>query len=418
MSEAAHPESIRYRDILREKEFLKYIAAKLISRFGDSIDTVAYGWMVFQLTGSAVLLASLYAVNGIPSLLLNMVSGVVVGYLPKKTVVFICDLGRGLVVLITALLFINGLLDPWHLFLFTFLNSSFEAFRVPSEAPLFTQIVSRDKYQHAVSLDSSVATIVEILGFACAGLLIALLGIGGVIVIDAITFIVCGLIILALKVPVEEIKKNKLTVKRYFADLAEGVKYVAGRRLILSVCLFAGVFNMFVIPFNAMQPAYVDLVLNRGPVAISVISVSLLGAMSIGSIIVPYVKKKLSGFQMFIISGMIIGLSYMGFSQLGRINDTFWVYVPLVLLSLAMGIAAPILSIPLKVAIMSNIEKEYLPRAVSLVNSLALCTAPLGGGLVGVLCGFLSIPTIYLIFSTAVILLFLLQLFNKSLRGL
>ncbi|MFA6941878.1 MAG: hypothetical protein WCQ54_13015 [Clostridiaceae bacterium] len=66
MSESAVVNQVGYKTLFKEKEFMKYITAKFISRFGDSIDTVAYGWMVFQLTGSVVLLAILYAVNGIP----------------------------------------------------------------------------------------------------------------------------------------------------------------------------------------------------------------------------------------------------------------------------------------------------------------------------------------------------------------
>ena len=43
-----------YTDIIKnEKNFRYMILANMISRFGDSVDAIAYSWMVYQLTGSA-----------------------------------------------------------------------------------------------------------------------------------------------------------------------------------------------------------------------------------------------------------------------------------------------------------------------------------------------------------------------------
>jgi len=407
-----------YGSLFRETEYMKFIIAKLISRFGDSIDVVAYGWMVFRLTGSAVMLATLYAVNGIPSFLFNMISGVVVSYWPKKRVVFICDYGRGLTVLLTGLLFMNGMLEVWHLFVFTFINSTFEAFRGPAAMPLFTQVISKDKYDHAVSLDSSGTTLVELVGYSIAGLMIGLMGVGGVIVLDAATFLICGLIISTIKVKKETIVKDQLTIKQYFKDLKEGFDYIISKKVVMSICLFAGVFNLFLIPFNALQPAYVKTVLNRGPSAISIMAVSFLVSMIIGSILAPAVKSKLSGYKMFILSGFVIALCYAGLSQMDKFSETALLYLPLVLLCALMGFVIPLMNMPIKVGLMSKVEPEYLPRTVSLVNALALSSTPLGGGLVGLLIGFLALQKVYLIFSIALIGLFIVQMFNKGIKEL
>lgn len=46
-------EKIGYRDIFRQKEYMKMILAALINRFGDSIDAIASAWIVYELTSSA-----------------------------------------------------------------------------------------------------------------------------------------------------------------------------------------------------------------------------------------------------------------------------------------------------------------------------------------------------------------------------
>lgn len=407
-----------YKAVICNKEYMKFIIAKFISRFGDSIDTVAYGWLVFQLTGSVAMLATLYAVNGIPSFLFNMISGTIVGYFPKKRIIYLCDFSRGLSVLLTAILAILGLLRPWHLFVFTIMNSTFEAFRSPCEPALLKRIITKETYDYAISIDSTGTTIVELIGYSIAGFLINFLTVGGVILIDAITFFICGLLICLVKSEKETIIKNKITLKNYSSDFKEGFLYVIKDKFILIICLFAGLFNLFLIPFNSMQPAYASLILKQGPEVISIMSVSFLLAMILGSLIAPILKNKLSVRTMFLMAGFNISLSYFGFSQLGRVNHQVIMYALLIILSVFMGASVPLLNIPIRVSLMSRVSDEYITRTISFVNALALCCTPIGGAIVGALSSFLSLSTIYLVFSILLLLLFISQVFNKSLGNI
>lgn len=409
---------ISYRDLLGEVAFLKMMIAKIISRFGDSIDIVAYGWLVFQITGSTAQLAAIYAVSGIPSFIFNMISGVAITYMQKKTVVFLSDFGRGIIVLITAILYVTGNLAVWHLFLFAFLNSTLEAFRGPAAMPLFVQVISKEKMDYAVAAVSSGSTIAEIIGYSVAGFLIGTIGIGFVIALDGITFFLSGILIWSIKLQKEQIKKEDFAFKNYFRDLKAGISYVWNTKLILSVCLFAGVFNFFVIPFNALQPAFAEEILNRGPEAISVMSVAFLVAMLVGGMICPKVKEKVNGKWMFIFSGFLLAIGYVALSQLGLVKDSPYLYVYLSVCSGIMGIAIPLLNLPIKVAIMKHVEPEYLPRAISFVNALSLSSTPLGGALVGAMILCVSLEYVFVIFSVSILVLFILQIFNKALSDI
>ena len=59
-------EKVGYRDILRQKEYMKIIVANLINRFGDSIDQIAVTWLVYAATGSAAWTTLIYALNQLP----------------------------------------------------------------------------------------------------------------------------------------------------------------------------------------------------------------------------------------------------------------------------------------------------------------------------------------------------------------
>lgn len=58
---------IGYKDIFKQKEYMKMMVAALINRFGDSIDAIASTWIVYELTGSAVWSAVIFGVNKVPS---------------------------------------------------------------------------------------------------------------------------------------------------------------------------------------------------------------------------------------------------------------------------------------------------------------------------------------------------------------
>ena len=84
----------------------------MFNRFGDSVDAVAFGWLIYALTGSGEWLAVILGVNYLPTVLLQPFTGAWVNYLNKKWVMVLCDFGRGLLVMLIALGFFQGCLSP------------------------------------------------------------------------------------------------------------------------------------------------------------------------------------------------------------------------------------------------------------------------------------------------------------------
>ncbi|MFD3158726.1 MFS transporter (plasmid) [Haloimpatiens sp. FM7330] len=414
-TEVAVNKQISYKNLLSEKQYIKNLVAKLISRFGDSLDSIAYSWMVYELTGSKVLMASLFAVNGIPNVIFGMISGVFAGYHSKKKIMFFCDIGRGITVFLTALLFMLKLLKPWHLYVLTFINSSFESFRAPSSTSLYSMILDKEKFDYGISLDNTLVRIVEMVGFSLAAVFIALIGTGGTIIIDSITFFICASIVITIKYK-DSIKKEAMTIKSGIQDFKEGLKYLLNSKLIVYVSIFAAGINIFLVPFNALEAPYVKEVLCKGPEALSIISVPFLAGMICSGLIFPRIKKKISGFYTFILGGILVGMNYFALSQLGRINQYSFMLILLGFFCFFMGLGIILMNTTMQVAFMTSIDKEFLPRAAAISSVMDLCSIPIGGFIVGGLCKFFSIPQLFMIVSTAIIILSVSQLFNKELK--
>ena len=70
--------------MLSEKQFLKLILANVVSRFGDSLDVIAYTWIMYEVTGSESLMALIMGLNYVPTVLLQPFAGALVDRIKKK----------------------------------------------------------------------------------------------------------------------------------------------------------------------------------------------------------------------------------------------------------------------------------------------------------------------------------------------
>lgn len=404
-----------YGVVLKEKNYLLFMIANLISRFGDSVDAIAFGFMVFKLTGSASLMALLFGVNAVPTMIFQPFAGALVDRFNKKKVIVCCDLGRGIIVGGIAILFMTGLLSVPVVFIATFINSTFESFRSPAGGAIIPLILSKENYTYGMSLFSTSSRIVEIVGLAVAGAIVGVLGVSGGILIDSSSFFICGLIMCLLK-PVGDIKnKVDISFKSYKDDLKSGFKYLMKSKLLLNLILFTPLVNMLLVPINTLGIVYVSNSLKLGPEVYSIIQISLIVGMALGSLVFPKVSEKVKGIKIFIAAGVLVGIPYASYYF---IPGTTCVEIILVPVGIIFGLGAGLIMMQLNVLAMQKIEKEYMARVFGIMGALAMSAMPLGSVIVGGLCLVMSTTQIFLVVGILTVLLFLSQVFNKNIRSL
>ena len=406
----------KYSDLFHEKNYMLNTFSSIISRFGDGIDTIAFSLLVYEITGSTLLVATIFAVNGIPNLIFGIVSGVACKYVPDKIIMVISDLGRAISVLLVALLFITGNLAVWHLYVITFLNSSFESFRQPASASIVPKIIPMEKLEHGMAFSSSACRIAELIGLAIAPLLISLLGLGGAVLIDAITFIICGIIMLGLKVA-NAVDNSKITIKGTLNDLKEGFVFIKKDGIIITIIIFAAILNALVVPINSLQAPYVEEVLGTGSTALSVISIGVLIGMILAGFLGPKIKEILGGQKMFIIGGIIIGINYILMSLLGNIESKQLMYIALAINTFLLGVGVLLLTFILQIVMMKRVSQEFLSRVASIFNAGALCAVPISAFIIGIISQFIDIKILFLSFGALVSLVFIFMFLNKNIKS-
>jgi DHA3 family macrolide efflux protein-like MFS transporter len=374
--------------------------------------------MVYKLTGSAWLVSTIFIVNAIPNLVFGLISGVASNYFKKKQIVLICDIGRGLIAAVTAVLLFSGHLNLWYLYVFTFLNSTFESFRGPASTIFYIHVVPEQKMTYARALDSTMGKIVELLGLGAAGILIAWVDVSGVILIDAITFLLCGLIIQSISIKNEVLKKEKLTVNQCFTDLREGFEYLKSNKLIYYISIVASVFNFLFVPLSALSAVYIRDVLKGGSYVLSIFGIGFITGILVGSIFVPKLKEVFSGKSLFVGSSVVAAIGYISLSfihQIGVPEIRFMAFGAIIFM---IGLTMPVINIPISVAIMTRVEKEYIGRVVAIFNTIGLLCLPLGGLVAGTLTTIITIPQLFLGCGITLLVLALMQNMSKELKEL
>ncbi|MEC0091429.1 MFS transporter [Paenibacillus macquariensis] len=397
MTDVALTKKPGLRELKVNNPFMLFLTAKIISRFGDSIDSIAYSWMVYLLTGSKVLMGTLFALNFVPGILFSLFTGVLVDRWNPRMIVMLADLSRGIMVIITGLLYWRGLLLPWHLFLFTFINSTFECFAMPAEMSLVPRILPKNLLLSGNSVSSSAGRIAELAGLATAGALIGLIGMSGAIIIDGLTFVISALLIACIRVPLEPTTQTSTSNQptTYFQEFKVGLKFITSHKLLLIIMCVATFVNLCLTPFNVLNTVYVKELLHAGPIGLSILGTSLISGMLISGL---WLSVKGSNFRksVLIVSGFIIlSINY----ALLFIPVAFPIY-PLysaAIFIFGMGIAVPLVSTPTATYLMEVTPKEMLGRVGSLFNMVCTCAMPVGSLIAGSVAEFIPVHMLYLI---------------------
>jgi MFS family permease len=211
------------------------------STTGTWMQTVAQGWVVLNMTNSALLLGVDGFLSTGPMLVFSLFGGVVADRLERKKIMLASQYLQMAFAFILAALIYFGEVQVWHIFVLSFLTGSAQSFSGPAYISLLPLLVKRKDVPNAIAMNSMQFNLARVFGPILAGLALSLWG-------AAACFAVNGLSFLAVIVALQLIRSPKIAgdgVKRGILDeMKEGFRFVAQRRtlLVLTFLAFAGTF--------------------------------------------------------------------------------------------------------------------------------------------------------------------------------
>jgi MFS family permease/quinol monooxygenase YgiN len=182
---------------LKVKLFRALWTASLISSIGGWMQTVGAQWFLVENHSDAALVALIQTASAAPFLILGIPSGVLGEFVNRRKLLIIVQSSLVTIGVILSVVTWIGGMTPWLLLAFTFLLGAGSAIQGPAYQALVPEIVSRPLIPSAAALSSIGVNIARSIGPAIAGLVVAALGIPFVFALNALSFAVFLVVLLA-----------------------------------------------------------------------------------------------------------------------------------------------------------------------------------------------------------------------------
>lgn len=405
-----------YRPLLRQRNFMISLVAGTISRFGDSLDAIAFSWLVYQITGNAALIAIVFSVNFLPTILLQPLAGPLCERLPKTHVIAVCNAARGLCVCAGALLYLADRLTVGLLIGMVLFNSSVEAVESPAGSALSKLILPKELYALGAALRGGASRAAELVGMACAGGLIALVGSPVALMIDAGTFLLYAVCVLFIRTQ-ETPARQAPGLSPYFQDLKAGVRYAASSPAVRALMLVGAFLNLSATPLSAFQTVYIAESLRMGPEMLSAAGLALTAATALGSLLLPRLQRRLPRHTLITLSGALFALVFALLGLLPRLGAAGRLAGLLGAMA-TLGLASGVLSVSFNAAFMEHVDGAYMARVSGLTNAVLCSMIPASSLLCAALAAVVTVPQLFLCLSGLSLLLLLLVTRIRGYRAL
>jgi MFS family permease len=298
---------------LRHLDYRYLWSGTLMMSAGQWIQQVTLGWLLYDLTGSSVLLGLLNGVRALPFLVTGPMAGVAADRMDRRKLM----LRTLYVLIITALLMGSlvgsGLLHVWHIFIFTLITGVAWSFTEPVRQSLIPSVVPKQDLVNAIALNSGGFNLMKVLGPALGGLMIAMFGPAGNFFVQSSAYLGVLAMTYLMHVPPTPDKARRSSA---LANLKEGFAYVWTTPAVLALMTLAYVPRVFAVPYQTLMPVFQKDVLKVGPEGLGM----LMAAPGVGAVlavlILASVANRVKRQGLFLVGSIIVlGLFMILFSH-------------------------------------------------------------------------------------------------------
>jgi MFS family permease len=312
---------------LKHRNYRLFFVGQGTSLIGTWITRVATSWMIYRLTGSAMLLGLIGFAAQIPTFFLAPFAGVLVDRWNRHRVLLVTQVLAMLQSAGLAALAFTGTVTVGRVAALSVLQGLINAFDMPARQAMVSEMVeARADLANAIALNSTMVNLARLVGPSIAGVLLAAFGEGWCFALDALSYLAVLASLLAMRL---ERRTLPVTRKHVLAELADGFRYVAGFKPIRSILLLLGLVSLTGVPYVVLMPIFAARVLGGGPHALGL----LMGASGLGAVVgalwLASRPSVLGLGRILVIAGTAFGAGLVGFSC----SRWMWLSLPLLVVT-------------------------------------------------------------------------------------
>ncbi len=253
------PPRATFRDVFAVREFRAVWFSEILSVAGDRLALVALTLLVYDRTRSPLLTALAYASGYLPWIIGGLFLAVLADRYPRRAVMVTCDMARA--VLVTAMV-LPGM-PVLGLAALLFATTAFAPPFDSSRAAITPGILPGDLYPLGASVTQATFLAAQVAGVAVAGAAVEVIGVRPALAIDAVTFVLSGLLIL-LGTRARPAAAGPETASPW-ARTRDGCRQVFGEQGLRTVVLFGWLAVFYTVPEGIAAPYAAGL--GGGPAA-------------------------------------------------------------------------------------------------------------------------------------------------------
>lgn len=263
---------------LRSRNFRIFWLAQIVSTIGTSLQVIAEGYLIYEITSSTFWLGAVGFIALLPVVPISLVGGILIDRVPRRKLILATQVGLLLQAAVFAVLTVSGNIQLWHVIALYFVFGALLAIDHPARRAFLVDIVERDDLANAVALNATVFNVSNLIGFALGGVLIATLGVGSTMLINAGTYLFPIVALSLIRVPDVAQDREK---RSFGVALSEGLVTLWRQPALLGVIALMAVVGGLAYPVIGLMPAYAEEVMGAGAVGLGV----LLAASALGSLL-------------------------------------------------------------------------------------------------------------------------------------
>ncbi|MBI4336795.1 MAG: MFS transporter [Chloroflexi bacterium] len=382
---------------LKSRDFRFLWFSVVFTSSATALQQVTVGWLAYDMTRSAVLVAAVESTYTLPFLLVGPLAGVLVDRVDRRKLLLVSQSVLVLLALAFAIAVNVGAIRVWHLFPFTFLTGVGWAFNTMTRQAMQPSLVPRSELLNANVLNALVFNVVLATVPLGAGYLMVTVGPASNLYLEAGMFLgVIGMVSRLRPVPPAGPARRASVAQ----TVVEGIRYVGARPSIFGVIAVAVVPALFLMPFvRGLMPIFAGEVLQQGPQALG----ALFSALGWGSLTAMLALAFLGDVRrkglLLLTMALAAGVMLVVFSRLA--------WLPAALAALYfVGLCHMMYIVTTETSIQAATPDGYRGRVMS-IFMLSTGMAPLGGVLAGFLAQAFSVPLALLVGGIATVLLVL-----------
>jgi len=257
--------SSRFDTIFRSLKYRNYrlfFSGQSISLIGTWMQRIAMPWLVYHMTGSALLLGVVSFAGQIPTFILSPFAGVLTDRWNRYRVLLFTQIFSLIQAGILAWLCLAGVIQIWEIVGLSVIMGCINAFDVPARHSFVIEMVeNKEDLGNGIALNSMMFNGARLIGPSIAGMILASTSEGVCFLLNAVSyiFVIVSLLMMRLK-PREAAKRNK----QIMTEFREGFRYTFGFAPIKHLLVLLSISSLMGMSYTVLMPVFAKEILHGG----------------------------------------------------------------------------------------------------------------------------------------------------------